>query len=648
MYNMKHIRNRFFFVLDVALLILAVYLSYVLRLEEFTLVRMWAGFAFFSALVVIVIPLVFYLFGIYARYWAYASVEEMLLLVGAVVIGVGISGGIALIVNHVVHDVVNLPRSIPLIFGPLALSVTAGPRFTIRLYAQYARRQSDAGPLRGPRRWQRVLVMGAGDAGTMIVRELHRSPSLGMGVVGFVDDDPHKWAKRISGVPVLGSRRELPLFVKQYSVDLVIIAMPRAPGREIREVVTMCEQAGVKTKIMPGIYEMLNGTVSVSQLRSVQIEDLLRREPVQTDTDAVRQLLAGKRVLVTGGGGSIGGELCHQILSCNPTDLIVLGHGENSIFEICTDLQHQLAVMARLNGKETGQAPPKIHPVIADIRFPDRIQSVFRQHRPEIVFHAAAHKHVPLMEVNPTEAIGNNVFGTRNLLEAAVAIGVEQFVMISTDKVVRPTSVMGASKRVAELLVRRTAQQINKPYVAVRFGNVLGSRGSVALTFQRQIERGGPVTITHPEMKRYFMTIPEAVQLVLQAAVLGRGGEVFMLDMGEPVKIVDLARDLIELSGLEEGRDIDIAYTGVRPGEKLHEELFIPGELYERTTHAKVFAIGNINGVATADLDRALAQLETAVQQDDEHVVIDTLRELLPRYRESNNSEDTWPVIVNE
>ena len=299
---------------------------------------------------------------------------------------------------------------------------------------------------------------------------------------------------------------------------VVIIAIPAAPGREVRDIVTICEKAGVPTKIMPGLYEMLGGTVSVNQLRNVQIEDLLRREPVQTDTEAVRRLIVGKRVLVTGGGGSIGSEICRQILRFRPSDLMVLGHGENSIFEICAQLELQLAAMFRAQGGAL-LPTPRVHPVIADIRFPDRIQAVFEQYRPHIIFHAAAHKHVPLMEVNPTEAISNNVLGTRNLLDAAVMTGVERFVMISTDKAVRPKSVMGASKRVAELLVHQTAWEIGRPYVAVRFGNVLGSRGSVLQTFKRQIAAGGPITITHPDMTRYFMTIAEAVQLVLQVGL---------------------------------------------------------------------------------------------------------------------------------
>ena len=549
---------------------------------------------------------------------------------------------IGLIAGRVIPNLF-LPRSIPFIFWPVAMTVTAGPRFTVRLYAQYARRPGMRHLTTLP---QPVLVVGAGDAGVVIVRELRRKPELGMQVIGFIDADPHKRAARILGAPVLGDRHAIPQLVRDYGIQLVIIAMPTAPGREIRDVVTICEEANVPTKIMPGLYEILDGTVSVNQLRNVQIEDLLRREPIHTDTAAVQQLLAGKRVLVTGGGGSIGSELCRQILRCDPAELIVLGHGENSVFEICSELNRQLQQRMRAEVDRVGRIPI-VQPVIADIRFPDRLLAVFREYQPQIVFHAAAHKHVPLMESNPTEAISNNVLGTRNLLDAAVLNGVERFVMISTDKAVNPINLMGASKRVAEMLVHRIARETGKPYVAVRFGNVLGSRGSVLQTFKWQIASGGPVTVTHPEMKRYFMTIPEAVQLVLQAAVLGQGGEVFMLDMGEPVKITDLARDLIELSGLEIGRDIEITFTGIRPGEKLHEELFSPRQSYQRTAHQKIFVIDATQDMPPPHLTQAIADLENAVFNHDTTTLLTTLHELLPDFRREADRVDGKPANLS-
>ncbi|MDQ1300561.1 MAG: hypothetical protein QG637_479, partial [Chloroflexota bacterium] len=625
---------------DLLLLAAAAYFSYVLRLETFDLVGHGPGFLLFTGLALFITPLVFYRTGVYARYWRYASVEELLLLIGAVTIAVVAVGALSLAAVRLWPGGLSLPRSIPFIFLLLALVATAGPRFFLRFTARsllFRRVNGKESRIRP----QPVLIMGAGDAGAMIVRELQQNPQLGMEPIGFLDDDLAKHDVRIHGVPVLGDRYAIPKVVAGYKVKLVIIAMPTAAGKTIREIVKTCEEAGLQTKIVPGLYELLGGAVSASQLRPVEIHDLLRREPVQTDIAAVQELLRGKRVLVTGAGGSIGSELCRQILCCDPAKLIALGHGENSIFEISEELKAQAAAL-----------DVELVPVIAGIRFPERICSVFQEHRPQIVFHAAAHKHVPLMESNPGEAITNNVGGTRNLLEAAAAYDVERFVMISTDKAVNPTSIMGASKRVAELLVSETARRTGRPYVAVRFGNVLGSRGSVVLTFKKQIATGGPITVTHPEMKRYFMTIPEAVQLVLQAAALGRGGEVFVLDMGEPVKIADLARDLIELSGLEVGRDVEIVFTGLRPGEKLFEELFIPGEVYARTAHQKIFMANNgtfshvTDGNAALDAGEGLQianhrvqivesvdALVAAAQRDDTEDVRRLIKELIPEFQ---------------
>jgi FlaA1/EpsC-like NDP-sugar epimerase len=340
--------------------------------------------------------------------------------------------------------------------------------------------------------------------------------------------------------------------------------------------------------------------------------------------------------MVTGGGGSIGGELCRQVLRCKPAQLIVLGHGENSIFAINDELQNYRLVAS------------EIVPLIADTRFPERIGHIFKQYRPQVVFHAAAHKHVPLMELNPAEAISNNLIGTRNLLDISLASNVERFVMISTDKAVNPTNVMGASKRAAELLLHQAARQSGKPYVAVRFGNVLGSRGSVVLTFKRQIASGGPVTVTDPEVKRYFMTIPEAVQLVLQAAVMGQGDELFMLDMGEPIKIVDLARDLIELSGLEVGRDIEIQFTGLRPGEKLFEELFLDGEAYQRTRHEKIFIAGNGSDRLPGGLDAAVNALEASALRDDRLAIVQGLKKLVPEFQPVDHGAREAPAAGRE
>jgi FlaA1/EpsC-like NDP-sugar epimerase len=438
-------------------------------------------------------------------------------------------------------------------------------------------------------------------------------------------------------VPVLGTCGDVARVLSEVQAHKVIIAMPSASGKTIRKIVELCEQAGAQVKIIPGMYELLDGTVSATQLRDVRIEDLLRRDPIRTDTTAVDQMICGKRVLVTGAGGSIGSELCRQILRLQPASLILVGHGENSIFEVHNELMRILDKSA-LDAGHDSSPQPVIHPIIADTRALNRLWAVFTEFRPQVVFQAAAHKHVPLMELNPTEAVTNNIIGTRNLLQVSRIMGVERFVMVSTDKAVNPTSMMGASKRVAELLVHQTAEQTSKPYMTVRFGNVLGSRGSVLLTFQQQIAEGGPVTVTHPEMKRYFMTIPEAVQLLLQAATIGSGGEVFMLDMGQPVKIVDLARDLIKLSGLEEGRDIDIAFTGMRPGEKLFEELLTSFENYRATAHDKIRIAERLDADMAGLLDLAVKRVEQAAARNDEEATYSLLQALVPEFNPVRHS----------
>jgi FlaA1/EpsC-like NDP-sugar epimerase len=615
------VRNRYFLLVDILLLPLAAYLSFVLRLDSFDLAGFWQGLAVFTFFAVVMTPFTFQLCGIYARYWRYASLDELMLLAGALVFA-NLAVGVGSLVVGSLLDTVLVPRSVPAVYLLLSLAVTAAPRLFARLHwRQQAVREKVTGEAGAA---TRVLIMGAGSAGAMMVRELRENPQIGIEVVGFVDDDPLKRDMRIHGVPILGTHHDIPRLVRQHNVHQVIIAMPSVAGKTIRKVVEICERAGVITRSIPGIYELLDGKVSVNQLRNVEIEDLLRRKPVRTDIAAVVRLLRGRRVLITGGGGSIGSELCRQVLRCEPAELIVLGHGENSVFGIEAELRKHLPADTRLTT------------LIADIRFPARISAIFARHRPEIVFHAAAHKHVPLMEANPPEAITNNVLGTRNLLRAAEEYGVSHFVMISSDKAVNPTNVMGASKRVAELLVHQAAARTGKPYVAVRFGNVLGSRGSVVLTFRQQIAAGGPVTVTHPDMVRFFMTIPEAVQLVLQAATLGRGGEVFTLDMGEPVKIVDLARDMIELSGLEVGRDIDIVYSGARPGEKLYEELFISGEDYERTFHEKIFIACNASKLVPLALDECLHTLEVAAEREDVPQILRTLHTLIPSFTNPN------------
>ncbi len=550
--------------------------------------------------------------GLYRRYWRYASVDELGLIVMAV-LGAGLvcATVYAVVVATIIPFEPSLPKSVLILDALLSLLQVGGSRYAIRL-SEHLRRRGQGLPAR-----DRVLIIGAGNAGMMITRELRANPQLEMEVVGFIDDNEAKHGKTIQGVHVIGGRNVIAQAALSCGADKAIIAMPTASGAVIREIRDICQAAKLSTKTIPGVYEILSGRVSVTQLRDVQIEDLLRRQPVQTNQSAVAELVKGMTVLVTGAGGSIGSEICRQVANLGAEELVLVGHGENSIFEI-----HQ-----ELVSKNPGLT---VVPVIADTRDAPRIRRVFETFRPQAVFHAAAHKHVPLMELNPEEAVTNNVLGTQNVVEACEAIGVDHFVLISTDKAVNPANVMGATKLIGEMLVHDAAVRSNGAYVSVRFGNVLASSGSVVPLFQKQIAAGGPITVTHPDMTRYFMTIPEAVQLVLQAAAMGRGGETFILDMGEAVKIVDLARDLVQLSGFEMGRDIDIVFSGLRPGEKLSEELYTTGEDVAHTEHEKIVVVHN--GQKTAMPRERLAELLDAAERGDHLRLRHLLAEIVPGY----------------
>jgi len=414
------------------------------------------------------------------------------------------------------------------------------------------------------KRKSKMLIVGAGGAGAFVARSI-QSNQVDYQPIGFVDDDLTMQGRQVCEIPVLGTRNNIPQLVKKYKIDEVIIAIPSASPRVVREIMEICQGTGVRVKIIPGIKRILSGNWSVHEIRDLQLEDLLHREPVEIDMEAASNYLKGKRVLITGAGGSIGSEICRQIARYAPSQIILLGHGENSIFDILTELKESFPQIA-------------LEPVIGDIQDKERMHTIFLKCRPQVIFHAAAHKHVPFMETQPDEAWKNNVLGTKNVAEAAQSAESEIFVFISTDKAVNPTNVLGGTKKIGELLVRWMNEQCKTKFVVVRFGNVLGSRGSVVPLFKKQIGAGGPVTITHPNMMRFIMTIPEAVQLVIQAGVHAKGGEIFVLDMGQPVKVMDLARDLIYLSGLEPGKDIEIKVVGIRPGEKLEEELLTEEE----------------------------------------------------------------------
>ncbi|SFH07409.1 NDP-sugar epimerase, includes UDP-GlcNAc-inverting 4,6-dehydratase FlaA1 and capsular polysaccharide biosynthesis protein EpsC [Desulfotomaculum arcticum] len=554
----------------------------------------------------------FYLFRLYNKVWAYASIGELVTIATAVSTG---TAGVFILSFFIQTP---LPRSVVLMSWAFNILIIGGSRCAWRVYVKT---QKTIGQNNGYKKEKKkALIVGAGDAGAMVARELQNHDN-GLVPVGFVDDDVKKHGMTILGIPVLGGRDRLPAIIKERIIAEVIIAMPSVPGEIIRQTVQTCKSANVRLKILPGIYQLINGKVTASSLRTVQVEDLLGRDPVRVNMRQIAGYLTGRTVMVTGAGGSIGSELCRQVAGFAPSRLIVLGHGENTIHNIVMELwesHHDLTIDIE----------------IADVRDKQKIDSIFELYKPSVVFHAAAHKHVPLMERHPDEAVKTNVFGTRNVAEAADRVGTDIFVMISTDKAVNPSSVMGATKRLAELVVQHLNKMSRTTFTAVRFGNVLGSSGSVVPTFKRQILRGGPVTVTHPEMKRYFMTIPEAVQLVIQAGAMAEGGEVFVLDMGEPVKIIDLARLMITLSGLEPGKDIEIKFSGVRPGEKLFEELLTAEEGSDVTKHERIF-VARPTGVDFARLEAELHRLW--IQNSNGRIasedVFEVLINLIPNFR---------------
>jgi FlaA1/EpsC-like NDP-sugar epimerase len=446
---------------------------------------------------------------------------------------------------------------------------------------------------------------------------MQKNPQLNLDPVCFVDDDQSKQKQRIHDVPVEGTLEDLGRIVDNWFIQEVIIAIPSAPGGVVRQVIEICREKDVLFRTMPGIYELIGGKINVGRLREVEITDLLRRAPVEIDTTLIGSSIGGKRVLITGAGGSIGRELCRQISRWGPESLILVGHGENTIFETLIELENNYPSLP-------------VHPIVADVRNLDRISNVFDHFQPQLVFHAAAHKHVPLMEINVEEAVTNNVIGTRNVVEASLNSEVDRLVMISTDKAIRPTSIMGSTKRMAEMLVLDAANRSGRPYSVVRFGNVLGSRGSVIPLFKQQITNGGPVTITHPDMQRFFMTIPEAVHLVLQAAAMGQGGEVFILRMGEQVKILQLADDLIRLSGLEPEKDIEIVFTGIRPGEKLSEELWDQWATYETTVHSDIVQLMDEELLSRAELQQTVNELAFLSEEGEVDAIVRILDETIP------------------
>ncbi len=566
------------FLIDIAVLLTAFLLAVVVRFDWNVPSGMLRSLLIVMPYVVLLQYASLSLFGITRFSWRFISLRDAVQILAAISVSSAVLVALRLLSPRIAGDL-PLARYGIVPFGVLladfifAFIGLSGVRALRRLIGERNASQRHSDP---PETHARTLLVGAGQGGVLVAQEITRRPDLGIVPLGFIDDDPVKQGARIHGLKVLGTSKDIARLSRQHGATEALITISNAPGTVIRSITERCKAAGLQVKIVPGTYQIVGGRVNLSRIRDVAIEDLLRRDPVRLDTDSVADLVRGRSVLVTGAGGSIGSELCRQVAAYGPSELVLVERCENNLFEIHSELRSRF---------------PKLDfvPAIADITDRVRMESVFTDHQPRIVFHAAAHKHVPMMEWNPAEAVKNNVVGTRIVADLADTHGVERFVMISTDKAVNPTSVMGATKRAAELYVQALSLRSGTFFATVRFGNVLGSAGSVIPIFRKQIQRGGPITVTHPEMTRYFMTIPEAVQLVTQAATLSQGGEIFILDMGRPVKIVDLAHDLIRLSGLEPDRDIEIEFTGIRPGEKLFEELSTTKESVERTAHPKIF-----------------------------------------------------------
>lgn len=551
---------------DMGLVAGAYWLAYYVRFDGDTIpARYERAFAATVGIVIGVKLVIFVAMRFYTKWWRFTSLRDLQAIVLASVGATVVITGLFSVWRP--DDVVAIPRGVLALDLALTIILVGGARFVVRSIIERPGQDADKA--------REVLICGAGESGVILLREMTRNRSLGYHPVGLIDDDPRKRRMRLHGTRVRGTRADLPRLLRDLHVDEVIIAMPSAPGRVRNEIVETCRAAGIPCTTLPGLDEMITGEVTVSLLREVRVEDVLGRAPVETDFARVARYLNGRSVLVTGAGGSIGRELCRQAAVVGVRCLIMVDHAENNLFEIDLELRRS-------------SSAPLLVPVIADCKDTTLMERVFSEHRPEIVFHAAAYKHVPMMELNPVQAVSNNALATAGLAEVAERSGVERFCLISTDKAVEPQTVMGASKALAERVVEAQGETGATRFAAVRFGNVLGSSGSVLPIFQAQIERGGPVTVTHAEMTRFFMTIPEAVQLVIGATGIAEGGDIFVLDMGEPVRIMDLAAQMIELSGNVPGRDIAIEVVGIRPGEKLHEELFNVDEQVCPTRYGKV------------------------------------------------------------
>ena len=602
--------------MDVGIVILAAMLALIIRFDfnlqsvpKYYIEVVWSVLPVMLLIAVIV----FSVFRLYSSLWTYAGATELLYLISACVIDTLLNTVLIIFVYR--NNEYPLPRSWYFFYGAMLLALMFISRYSFRGLRTLMNRRT------GMKNPKKVLIIGAGEAGNSIIKEITNSPHVNMQVVGIIDDDNTKRGSYLHGVKVLGNRNDIIDLTEEYGIDEIIVAIPTASPKEIKEILDICKQTGCELKRLPGIYQIVNGDVSISKLKDVDVNDLLGRDPINVDLESIMGYVSDKVVMVTGGGGSIGSELCRQVASHNPKQLVLVDIYENSAYDVQQELRRKYPEL-------------DLVVLIASVRNTKRMNAIFEKYRPDIVYHAAAHKHVPLMEDSPNEAVKNNVLGTWKIVQAADKYKVKRFVMISTDKAVNPTNIMGATKRICEMIIQTYNNRSETEYVAVRFGNVLGSNGSVIPLFKKQIEAGGPVTVTHPDIIRYFMTIPEAVSLVLQAGAYAKGGEIFILDMGEPVKIVDLARNLILLSGHKPDEDIQIVFTGLRPGEKLYEEMLMEEEGMQDTAN-KLIHIGK---PIQMDEEKFLQQLkdikEYVVEEPDD--IRDWVQRMVPTYSIQN------------
>ncbi|NMM63693.1 polysaccharide biosynthesis protein [Clostridium sp. P21] len=562
-----------------------------------------------AIMITVIYLIVFYLFKLYKNLWIYASIDEFLVTIYACIVG----NLLGTIYGFIFGE--RLPLSVDILSGMLSILLVGGFRMSFRIVKVYL----DSKVKSRSTYHKRVLVVGAGKAGTMIVNEMKFCNEVNYLPVAFIDDDKYKVGTSIAGVEVMGTRDNIIQLSNQLDIDEILIAIAAIDDKTKKELLDICKETGCKVKLIPGIYEIIDGKVALSKLREVNFEDLLGREPVKLDMEQIREYVKGRTIMVTGGGGSIGSELCRQIIKFNPKELIVLDNYENNAYVLQQEFRRNCICR-------------DIKYVITSVRDKKKLDLTFNKYRPDIVFHAAAHKHVPLMEENPSEAVKNNIFGTLNVALCADKYKVKRFVMISTDKAVNPTNIMGATKRVCEMIIQSMDKRSKTQFAAVRFGNVLGSNGSVVPLFMEQIKNGGPVTVTHKDVNRFFMTIPEAAQLVLQAGVYAKGGEIFILDMENPVKIYDLACDLIRLLGYIPNKDIDIEFTGLRPGEKLYEEVLTEEEGLNKTSHNKIF----VGRPTFDDFDTLMVKInefKEIVEEDNREKIIAKLEEIVPTYK---------------